>query len=44
MYNQSFTVEDAVMDKDFLVPIGKAKIMREGKYLHPLWGRSVSFL
>lgn len=31
MYNQTFTVEDAIMDKDFLVPIGKAKIMREGK-------------
>lgn len=30
MYNQSFTVEDAIMDKDFVLPIGKAKIMREG--------------
>lgn len=30
MYNQTFTVEDNVMDKDFLLPIGKAKIMREG--------------
>jgi len=30
MYNHSFTVEDKIMDKDFLLPIGKAKIMREG--------------
>ncbi|KAL4489225.1 hypothetical protein ABPG72_006289 [Tetrahymena utriculariae] len=30
MYNVQFTVDDAVMDKDFVLPIGKAKIMREG--------------
>jgi len=31
MYGQSFEVSDAVLDKDFLLPIGKAKIEREGK-------------
>jgi len=30
MYGVEFEVPDSVMDKDFLVPIGKAKIMREG--------------
>ncbi|EGR29442.1 pyruvate dehydrogenase e1 beta subunit, putative [Ichthyophthirius multifiliis] len=30
MYNQQFEVSDQVLDKDFVVPIGKAKIMREG--------------
>mmetsp|Transcript_3561 Transcript_3561/g.9099 ORF Transcript_3561/g.9099 Transcript_3561/m.9099 type:complete len:252 (+) Transcript_3561:497-1252(+) len=31
MYGETFDVPDAVMDPDFLLPIGKAKIMREGK-------------
>lgn len=31
MYGVNFDVSDEVMDKDFVVPIGKAKIMREGK-------------
>lgn len=31
MYNEGFEVPEPVMDKDFLVPIGKAKIMKEGK-------------
>lgn len=31
MYNESFTVPDSVMGQDFLIPIGKAKIMRQGK-------------
>lgn len=31
MYGVNFDFDDSVMDKDFLVPIGKAKIMREGK-------------
>lgn len=31
MYGQAFEVSDKVLDKDFVVPIGKAKIMREGK-------------
>ena len=30
MYGVSFPVSDAVLDKDFVLPIGKAKIMREG--------------
>lgn len=30
MYNQSFDVADEVMDKDFTLPIGKAKVMLEG--------------
>lgn len=30
MYNQSFDVADEVMDKDFTLPIGKAKLMLEG--------------
>eukprot|EP00455_Lapot_gusevi_P029854 TRINITY_DN31_c0_g1_i2.p2 TRINITY_DN31_c0_g1~~TRINITY_DN31_c0_g1_i2.p2 ORF type:complete len:296 (-),score=140.00 TRINITY_DN31_c0_g1_i2:184-1002(-) len=32
MYGQAFTVPDSVMDKDFVLPIGKAKIMREGQH------------
>jgi len=31
MYGQKFTVNDAVLSKDFLIPLGKAKIQREGK-------------
>jgi pyruvate dehydrogenase E1 component beta subunit len=31
MYGQSFEVSDSVLDKDFLIPLGKAKIEREGK-------------
>lgn len=31
MYNEGFEVPEPVMDKDFLIPIGKAKIMKEGK-------------
>jgi pyruvate dehydrogenase E1 component beta subunit len=31
MYNKKFEVDDKVLDKDFVLPIGKAKIMREGK-------------
>ena len=30
MYGVSFDVPDSVMDKDFLIPIGKAKIQRPG--------------
>jgi pyruvate dehydrogenase E1 component beta subunit len=30
MYGQSFELSDAVMDKDFVLPIGKAKVQREG--------------
>ena len=33
MYNHSFSVSDNVMSDEFLVPIGKAKIMRKGKHL-----------
>ena len=31
MYGVSFDVNDKIMDKDFLLPIGKAKIEKEGK-------------
>lgn len=30
MYGIEFEVDDAIMDKDFLIPIGKAKIERAG--------------
>lgn len=33
MYGQSFDVSDEVLSKDFLVPIGKAKIERAGKHV-----------
>ena len=31
MYGTSFDVSDEVLDKDFVIPIGKAKIERPGK-------------
>ncbi len=33
MYGVSFEVSNEVLDKDFLIPIGKAKIMRSGKHV-----------
>ena len=30
MYGQEFEVSDEVMDPEFLIPIGQAKIMRAG--------------
>ena len=30
MYGEEFTVDDSVMDKDFVLPLDKAKIMKEG--------------
>lgn len=33
MYGASFSVPDAVLDPDYTVPIGKAKVMREGNDL-----------
>jgi pyruvate dehydrogenase E1 component beta subunit len=33
MYGVEFEVSDKVLDKDFLVPYGKAKIMRPGKHV-----------
>lgn len=33
MYGRSFEVDDKVMDSDFVLPIGKAKVEREGIYL-----------
>lgn len=38
MYSQAFDVSDHVLDKDFLLPIGKAKIMREGNSIHLITG------
>lgn len=31
LYNQKFEVSSEAQDKDFIVPIGKAKVEREGK-------------
>jgi len=33
MYGETFELSDAVLDKDFVLPIGQAKIQREGKHL-----------
>lgn len=30
LYGEAFEVDDAAQDKDFVIPIGKAKIMRQG--------------
>jgi pyruvate/2-oxoglutarate/acetoin dehydrogenase E1 component len=30
LYGQTFAVPEAALDPDFLLPIGKAKVMREG--------------
>ena len=33
MYGETFEVSDEVMGKDFVIPLGKAKIMKEGKHV-----------
>ena len=33
MYGEAFEVSDEVMGKDFIIPIGKAKIQRPGKHV-----------
>lgn len=33
MYGINFDVSDEVLDKDFVLPIGKAKVERQGKDL-----------
>jgi len=33
MYGETFEVSDKILDKDFVLPIGQAKIQREGKHL-----------
>lgn len=33
MYGTPFPVDDKILDKDFVVPIGKAKVMRQGKHI-----------
>ena len=33
LYGESFEVSDEVLDSDYLVPIGKAKIMRKGEHV-----------
>lgn len=33
MYGETFELSDAVLDKNFVIPIGKAKIQREGKHV-----------
>lgn len=32
MYGETFEVPDSVLDKDFVLPIGKAKVQRQGKH------------
>lgn len=33
MYSEVFDIDPKINDKDFLLPIGKAKVMREGTNL-----------
>lgn len=33
MYGKTFELDDKVMDKDFVLPFGKAKVQREGKHV-----------
>ena len=33
MYSESFDVPQNILDSNYLVPIGKAKIMREGNHV-----------
>lgn len=33
LYGVAFPVTDEVLDKDFVLPIGKAKVMRAGKHV-----------
>ena len=33
LYGLSYDVSDEALSKDFVIPIGKAKIEREGKYI-----------
>lgn len=33
MYGEAFTVDESVMHMDFVEPIGKARIMREGTHV-----------
>lgn len=35
MYSETFDVDPSVLDKDFTLPIGKAKVMREGNQTPP---------
>jgi pyruvate dehydrogenase E1 component beta subunit len=35
MYGQPFDLSEKVLDKDFVIPIGKAKVQREGKFQQP---------
>jgi len=37
MYSDVFEVDDKVMGMDYLTPIGKAKVMREGKNFNYLF-------
>lgn len=34
MYGVSFPMSDEALDKEFLIPLGKAKIEREGVYMN----------
>jgi len=33
LYGEHFEVKDEVLNSNFVVPIGKAKVMREGKHV-----------
>lgn len=42
LYGEEFEIKPEVLDKDFLVPIGKAKIMKEGTDVTiPSWGKAL---
>lgn len=44
LYGESFTVSDEALSKDYLIPIGKAKIMREGRHVSIVaYSRSVKY-
>ena len=44
LYGESFEVSDEVLSKDFVVPIGKCKIMREGSHVTIVgYSRNVKF-
>ena len=32
LYGESFPVDDKILDKDFVVPIGKAKVLMSAEY------------
>ena len=37
LYGKDFDIDEAALDKDFVIPIGKAKIEKEGKKIGLPW-------